>query len=290
MCVSRLDFMVGCPRVAAAVSGCEVLVDRWVVPHFTMRACFDYSRWLTRVSLPVQRSPLWPASWLPVLDKSRGSKAAEVQRVWEINDDRLQFMSRDDALGLDDSLTRGDVSSAWLIWSSAVEAALADAYRFAGGPVPDNGLVVGGGVFRTRFVRLGGPKVRKARRKFADHHEGGDVSLYHDVSTSPLLGLRRRFRLVANLLSAMIRDGVSLARSVELAVQWDAILRVGPIPPLSDADFVLARVGDLGQCYQVVLGLHRRLSDFLHAVVVRRREVAIRGWRDWLREDPFVNP
>ena len=29
---------------------------------------------------------------------------------------------------------------------------------------------------------------------------------------------------------------------------------------------------------------------FLHAVVVRRREVAIRGWRDWLREDPLVNP
>ena len=80
---SRLDFMVGCHRVAAAVSGCGVLVDRWVVPHFAVRACFDYSRWLTRVSLPVRRSLLWPASWLPVLDESRGSKAAEVQRVWD---------------------------------------------------------------------------------------------------------------------------------------------------------------------------------------------------------------
>ena len=113
-----------------------------------------------------------------------GSKAAEVQRVWDIYDDRLQFMSRDDAFSLDDSLIRGDVSSAWLVWSSAVEAALADAYRFAGGPVPDDGLVLGRGVFRTRFVRLGGPKVRKARRKFADPQEGGDVSLYHDVSTA----------------------------------------------------------------------------------------------------------
>ena len=52
----------------------------------------------------------------------------------------------------------------------------------------------------------------------------------------------------------------------------------------------MARAGDLGQCCQVVLGLHRRLSDFLHAVVVRRREVAIRGWRSWLREDPLVHP
>ena len=177
------------------------------MPHFAVRACFDYSRWLARVSLPVQRSPLWPASWLPVLDKSRGSKAAEVQRVWDKYDDRLQFMSRDDAFSLDDSLTQGDVSSAWLVWYSAVEAALADAYRSAGGLVPDNGLVLGRGVFRTRLVRLGGPKVRKGRRNFADPLEGGNVSLYHDVSTAPLLGLRRRFRLVANLLSAMIRDG-----------------------------------------------------------------------------------
>ena len=88
----------------------------------------------------------------------------------------------------------------------------------------------------------------------------------------------------------MIRDGVSLARSVELAVQWDAILRVGPVHPITAEDFMLARVGGLGECYQVVIDLHRGLSDFLHAVVVRRREVAIRGWRDWLREDPFVNP
>ena len=62
------------------------------------------------------------------------------------------------------------------------------------------------------------------------------MSLYHDVSTARLLDLRRRFRLVADLLSAVIRDGFSLARSVELAVQWDAILRVGPIHPVSDAD------------------------------------------------------
>ena len=61
---------------------------------------------------PLQRTPLWPASWLPVLDKSRGSKVAEVQRVWDIYDDRPQFMSRDGALNLDGSLAIGDVSLA----------------------------------------------------------------------------------------------------------------------------------------------------------------------------------
>ena len=62
--------------------------------------CSDYSGWFAKVSLPVQRAPLWSASWSPVLDKSRGSKAAEVQRVWDIYDDGLQFMSRDEALNL----------------------------------------------------------------------------------------------------------------------------------------------------------------------------------------------
>ena len=139
-------------------------------------------------------------------------------------------------------------------------------------------------------MRLGGPKVWKARRNFADSQEGSDVSLYHDVSTAPLLDLRRRLKVVVDLLSAMIRGGVSLARSVELPVQWDAILRAGPIHPITAEDFLLARGGDLGQYCQVVQGLHRRLSDFIHAVVVHRREDAIRGWRGWLREDPFVHP
>ena len=152
------------------------------------------------------------STWSPprFLAWQKGSKASEVQRVWDICDDRLQFMSRDDALNLDGSLANGDVSLASMIWSSAVEAALADAYRFAGGPVPDSGLVLGWGVFRSRTVRLGGPKVRRPRRIFADSQEGSDVSLYHDVSTAPLLDLRCRLKLVVDLLSAMIRGGVSL--------------------------------------------------------------------------------
>ena len=51
-------------------------------------------------------------------------------------------MSREDALGLDEALLRGDVSGAWMIWSSAAEKALADAFQFAGGPVPARGLVL----------------------------------------------------------------------------------------------------------------------------------------------------
>ena len=49
-------------------------------------------------------------------------------------------MTGDDALGSDEALGDGDVSHAWSIWSSAAEAALADAYQFSGGPVPDGVL------------------------------------------------------------------------------------------------------------------------------------------------------
>ena len=85
------------------------------------------------------------------------------------------------------------VSRAWSVWSSAVEAALAGGYHFAGGPVPDGGLVLGRGSFLARTVRLGGPKVRKARGNFAVPLEEGDVFMYHDASTAVLLDLRRRF-------------------------------------------------------------------------------------------------
>ena len=93
---------------------------------------------------------------MPAVDKSRGSKSVEVQRVWEIYDDRLQFMSRQGALLLGESLGAGDVSRAWLVWSSAAETAPADAYRFSGGPAPNQGLVLGRGMARFRLVRLGG--------------------------------------------------------------------------------------------------------------------------------------
>ena len=129
----RRDFMVGCPLVAAAVHSCSVQQDRWVVPHHAVRASFLYSSWIGLVSQPVRRTPLWPASWLPAIDNTRGSRSVEVQRVWEIFDERLQVMSREDALGLDEALLRGDVSSAWMTWSSAAEKALADAFQFAGG-------------------------------------------------------------------------------------------------------------------------------------------------------------
>ena len=169
--------MVGCPLAVAAVLSCRVQGDRWIAPHLAVRILFDCCRWTGHVTQPVQRTPLWPASWLPAVDKGRGSKSVEVQRVWEIYDERLQFMSRQDALQLDESLDAGDVSRAWLVWSGAVEAALADAYCFSGGPLPCRGLVLGRGSASFRVVRLGGLKVRKSRGTASDVHDAAGVFL-----------------------------------------------------------------------------------------------------------------
>ena len=83
----RRDFKVGCPLVAAAVASCTVQQDRWVVPHLAVRALFDCVRWTCQVTQPLRPTLLCLASWLPALDKSRGCKSAEVQRVREIYDD-----------------------------------------------------------------------------------------------------------------------------------------------------------------------------------------------------------
>ena len=51
--------------------------------------------------------------------------SANMRRVWEIFDHRMQFMGGvyPDAVGI--ALTLGDVSAAWLRWSKSAETPLA---------------------------------------------------------------------------------------------------------------------------------------------------------------------
>ena len=150
--------------------------ERWTVPHLAVRTLFDCCRWGSRVTQPILRTPpFWPASWLPAVDKGRGSKSFEVLRAWEVYDQRLQYMSLQDALLLSESLDAGDVSQAWLVWSRAAETALADAYRFSGGPIPSRGCVLGRGCASFRVVRLGGHKVRKVRDNVSVVVDGAGV-------------------------------------------------------------------------------------------------------------------
>ena len=85
----------------------------------------------------------------------------------------------------------------------------------------------------------------------------------------------------------MIRSAGSLARSVELTIQWDFILRTGPVYLITLDDSQLVRDGGIGEFRRVVVDLRCRLTDFVHKMEVHGRDEAIRGWRNWLRKDPL---
>ena len=162
------------------------------------------------------------------------------------NDDRLQFMYRQDALLENESFDAGDVSQVWLTWSGAAEAALADAYRFSGGPSPDRGLVLGRGRACFRVVRLGGQKVRKVR-------DAADVFLYRDSSVAPLLDVRRRFKAVVDVLGAMIRSGISLSRvGGNSLLSATGFLLAGPLYLVTLDDLSAVRGFDIGDFHPVV--------------------------------------
>ena len=145
------------------------------------------------------------------------------------------------------------------------------------------------GAFSSPFG-LGEHRVRKVRGNAADVHDAADVFLYRDSSIAPLLDMGRRFKAVMDVLDALIRYGIFLAPSVELTAQWDRILAVGPLYPVTVDDLSVIQGLGVGDFHRVVSGIHHRLSDFIHSVVVHRRDEPIRGWRNWLREEPSVHP
>ena len=82
--------------------------------------------------------------------------------------------------------------------------------------------------------------------------------------------MRRRFKAVVDVLGAMIRSGISISRSVELAVQWDRILALGPMYPVTLDDISPNRGVDLGAFFHAASDVHHRLSaPFLQCSWVR---------------------
>ena len=65
---------------------------------------------------------------------------------------------------------------------------------------------------------------------------------------------------------------------------------IGPLHPVTFGDLDMVRGVGIGEFHRVVSDLRRRLSDFIHEVVVHRRNEAVRGWRNWVREDPLIHP
>ena len=64
--------------------------------------------------------------------------------------------------------------------------------------------------------------------------------------------MRRRIKAVMDVLGAMIRDGVSLARSVELTCQWGKILAIGPLHPVTFGDLDMIRGVGIGEFHRIL--------------------------------------
>ena len=260
----RRDFILGCPLAGAALLSCKVQPDRWIAPHLAVRALFDYGRWESWVTQPVHCTPLWPASWLLVVGKSRSSKSAEVQRVWEVYDERLQFMSHRDASLLDESLDRDDVSLAWAVWSQAAESALADAFSLVVVLFPLEVWFLAGVLlcfvgFSWVVIGFVGLELTLLTLLMLL------IIFFRDFSIAPLLDMRRRFKAVMDLLDALIRYGVSLSRSVELTAQWNLIIALGPMYPVT--------LDDLSVGHSLML-----LLVFIAAVVMKQFEGGVIGF------------
>ena len=105
-----------------------------------------------------------------------------------------------------------------------------------------------------------------------------------------MIDLKRRLRAVLDVVGAIGRIGYSLARGLELTSQWGRVLRCGPLGTVTEER--LRTVSGLNlPGFGVEVGLtHDGLHKFMHDIVVRRKDCAVRGWRAWILEDPLVHP
>ena len=92
-----------------------------------------------------------------------------------------------------------------------------------------------------------------------------------------------------DVLDAMIRYGISLSRSVELTAQWDRILAIGPLYPvtlydLSD-DRGLVKVIFIGRSLMFIVVF---VISFMRLLFIDGMRLS--GGRNWVREDPLVHP
>ena len=135
------------------------------------------------------------------------------------------------------------------------------------------------------------PKVRKARGDMADPRGGADVFMYRDSTVAPVLDVRRSMKAVLGVIGGVIRSGVTLSRSMEFISQWSCVRWTGPVGPVTRAD-VRDDVGigtgafqelEPGFCVPRWVTLFTRLLFFGWMR-------AVRDWRNWLLEDPLINP
>ena len=163
-----------------------------------MVASFRYGVWSEEVRFPRMVSPLAPACWLEVPDRSRSSSAA-VQDIWAVHMETLLYVPVDVRNELRRFCTmQPDVDAAWNVLSSAAEAGLLTAYKIAGGPRPQgDSPFLGRGKVDIRVRRIGGRAPgRFYRPARADDVDVATCENFINSSLAPVILFRRRLRSV----------------------------------------------------------------------------------------------
>ena len=179
-------------------------------PHFSVVASFRYGVWSEEVRFSRMVSPLAPACWLEVPDRSRSSSFAAVQDIWAVYMETLLYVPvevRNELRRFD--LMQPDVDAAWKVWSSAAEAGLLTAYKIACGPRPQkDSPFLGRGKVDIRVRRIGG----RAPGRFYSPARADDVDVatcesFINSSLNPVILFRRRLRSVGDVLKRYFRYG-----------------------------------------------------------------------------------
>ena len=286
---TRRDLILGNPAAIAACTGCWVDECRWFGPHFSFKAVLDTGRWTSYVTKAKTFTRIWPALWLPALDKSKTSSNKEVQQVWLVYEERLKTVDLHSVMRIEEGLSVDDPSAAWSSWSHAAESALADAYCLAGGPTPSGGILrLSRGRFVSVRVQLGRAQVRSTRPYRSDEGEAEDLAGICLYSLAPVVRLRRRLKVCMDIAASIFVHGFTLAKSLELSQQWERILADGPTGPVTQLEFL--GMGGLQDFHAWVVSLYNQVVDFVRKVVIHRREHVIRAWRSWVLEDRSSHP
>ena len=224
-------------------------------------ANFRISAWTADIACPVACQPIWAACWLDTPDRSSLSSTRVVQDVWDVHRDELGVVPEEVVM----AASRSSVDDFWTIWSRNAELGLFRAYFKAGGPVvAGSSAFLGRGLLRIRSRRLGGRAVggRGSGRLYrvcqGDEVDVHCAQYFVGSSLAPVLLFRWRLESVADVLKGIKSKGFNQASH-----PWD-----NWVPP------------DLH-------GFFWWVFDFLE---VLRRDLGIRKWTMWLREDLSSRP
>ena len=179
-----------------------------------------------------------------------------------------------------------------------LKAGLFRAYALAGGPTASgSSAFLGSGLLRIRDRRLGGRAAggrgssRLYRVSQGDEVDVHCAQYFVHSSLSPVFLFRRRLESVADVLKGIKGKGFTQSRWDALLRYWSAVCRHGPCGPISSLSpwdrWIHPDLHGFEKWVFDSLGL---LNDFLKQVVVSRRDLGIRKWTWWLREDLSSRP